>query len=149
MTEIEIDMADNELRVVERFELKIRDLIDSRLRGIDPNYWEKTSSPELRKRVEDRITAWLNETPGRTRSDAREVDFLQLFDYFKVIKSHWSVFEDVFRSRTDLEQYLKMIGDFRNALAHNREIDSATRKLALGALEWFEKAFVAVNPRNE
>lgn len=145
MTEIEADMADNELSVLERFELQLRDLIDSRLRAADSDYWEKTSTPEFRERIEQRIANWLKEAPGRARSDAREVDFFQMFDYLKVIKAHWSSFEGIFRSRGDLEQYLKILADFRNALAHNREVDTATRQLALGALAWFDKAFKAAN----
>jgi len=143
MTEIEADMLDNELGVVERFELRLRDLIDSRLRASNPQYWQQTGSPEFRQRIEGRITSWLNEAPGRSRQKVREVDFCQMFDYFKIIKSNWSPLQDIFRSRSDLEHHIKTIADFRNALAHNREVDTATRQLALGALAWFDKAFKA------
>ena len=68
-----------------------------------------------------------------------------MFEYFKVIKSNWSIFEQVFRSKSDLEQYFKVIAEFRNALAHNRDVDAVTRQLAIGALAWFDKAFTAAN----
>lgn len=145
MTEIEADMAESELGAVERFELRLRDLIDARLREANPDFWEKTASPEFRSRVEDRISAWIKTAPGRSRAGVREVDFLQMFEYFKVIKSNWSVFEEIFRSRSDLEQHFKVISEFRNALAHNREVDAVTRQLAIGALAWFDKAFTAAN----
>jgi hypothetical protein len=143
MTEVEADLSDNALRAVEKFESRLRGLIDQTLRRNNDDYWRTTGTDDLRDGVERRITQWLKENPNRKRSDVREIDFCQTFDYLKVIKSHWQSFEKVFLSRTDLEQYLKVIGNFRNALAHNREVDPATRQLALGALAWFDNAFAA------
>lgn len=145
MTEIEADMAESELGTVEQFELRLRDLMHSRIHAANPDYWKGTASPELRSKVEDRISAWIKAAPGRARAGVREVDFLQMFEYFKVIKTNWSVFGEIFCSRSDLEQHFKVISEFRNALAHNREIDAVTRQLAIGALAWFDKAFTVAN----
>ena len=143
MTEIEADVAESELGAVESFELKLRELIHEQVSNSNPDYWEKTAPPDFRERIEGRIAGWVKASPGRTRSDAREVDFLQMYEYFKVIKGNWSEFKEQFRSRTDLEQHIKAIADFRNALAHNRDIDTVTRQLAIAALAWFNQVFVA------
>lgn len=145
MTEIEADIEDSELGAVERFELRLRDLLHQKIHSANPDYWEKTAPPDFRKKLEDRISAWIKAVPGRSRTAVREVDFLQMFDYFKVVKSNWAIFEDVFRSRSDLEQHFKVVSEFRNALAHNREVDAVTRQLAIGALAWFDKSFAAAN----
>jgi hypothetical protein len=141
MTEIEADFVQNEVRAIDSFEHKIRDFIDSRLRASHEDYWSQVISSDLKSKIDDRIAHWLAERPGRKREDVRRIDFCQMFDYFKIIKSQWSEFEDSMRSKSTLEQYFKMISNFRNALVHSREIDNATRQLALGALTWFEGVF--------
>ena len=145
MTEVEADFKGNEVKAIERFELRVRSLLDSTLRGIGDDYWQDTGSPEFRQRVEDRIDGWLKANPSRRRDEARETDFCQILEYLKVAKSHWQAFRPIFRSRSDLEAHLKNVSNFRNALMHNREIDLATQQLALGSLSWFDEVFKAAN----
>lgn len=143
MEEIEADFTGDEGKAIEKFELRMRDLIDSTLGHEDPDYWEKTASPDFRARIEERIAAWLRANPARKRDEAREVDHCQVLDYLKIVKSHWNRLEPIFKSRSDLEAHLKNVSNFRNALMHNREIDLATRQLALGSLSWLDEAFKA------
>ena len=143
MTEVEADFKGSEAKAIESFELRMRSLLDSTLREIDPDYWQMTGSPEFRQGIENRIEGWLKANPARGRSEAREVDFCQILEYLKVAKAHWLAFKRIFRSRSDLETHLKNVSNFRNALMHNREIDLATQQLALGSLSWFDEVFKA------
>lgn len=143
MAEVEADFKGNESKAIEKFELRMRSLLDSTLRTVNPDYWHATGSPEFRQAIEDRITAWLKANPARKRNEAREVDFCQILEYLKVARGHWKTVEPVFKSRSDLEMHLKNVSNFRNALMHNREIDLATRQLALGSLSWFDEVFRA------
>jgi hypothetical protein len=143
MTEVEADFKGNEAKAIEKFELRMRSLLNSTLRKIAGDYWQNTGSPEFRHGIEDRIAGWLKANPGRKRNEAREVDFCQILEYLKIARAHWKTFEPIFRSRSDLEAHLKNVNNFRNALMHNREIDLATQQLALGSLSWFGEVFRA------
>lgn len=143
MAEVEADFKGNEAKAIEKFELRLRTILDATLRPTNNNYWQFTGAPEFRKAIEERITDWLKTNPSRKRSEAREVDFCQILDYLKVAKAHWPVFEPIFKSKSDMEMHLKSISTFRNALMHNREIDMATRQFALGSLSWFDEVFKA------
>lgn len=143
MAEVEADFKGNEARAIEKFELQMRELLDSVLRGTGLDYWQNTGSPEFRMGIEERIKGLLKSNPSKKREDLREVDFCQILEYLKVAKGHWSVFESIFKSKSDLEVHLKNVSNFRNALMHNREIDLSTRQLALGSLSWFDEVFKA------
>jgi hypothetical protein len=147
MTEIQAELEEDERAVLDRFERRLRDLVDGALRARDPQYWQGTGTDDFREKIEQRIAQWLNESPGRSREDVREIDFFQIFDYLKVIRAHWAIFESVFRSKSDLEQYFKILSKFRNALAHSRTTDEATRQLALGALIWFDQALAGTDAK--
>ena len=91
MTEIEADIAESELGDCGALRIKA-----SRPSArTDPDVEsgvlaEDGSSGFSSERIEDRISAWVKGAPGRSRANVREVDFLQMFEYFKVIKSNWS-----------------------------------------------------------
>ena len=143
MAEVEADFKGNEAKTIEKFELRIRALLDTTLRETNVDYWRTTGTPEFRQAIEERIADWLKTNPLRTRSEAREVDFCQILDYLKVAKAHWNVFEPIFKSRSDLDVHLMNVNNFRKALMHSREIDFTTRQLALGSLSWFDDVFKA------
>lgn len=143
MAEVEADFKGDEAKAIEKFELRMRNLLDEILRRSAESYWQNTGSLEFRQQIEERIITWLNVNPARKRNEAREVDFCQILEYLKVARSHWKVFEGVFKSRSHLEMHLRNVSNFRNALMHNREIDLATRQLALGSLSWFDEIFSA------
>jgi hypothetical protein len=145
MTEVEVDFRGKEAKAIEKFELRIRNLVDKVLIKKSSDYWKHTGSIDFRNGVEDRIRGWLKTNPTRKRKDAREIDFCQILDYLKVIKSHWELFEPIFKSKTDLEMHLKNISKFRNYLMHNQEIGLTTTQLALGSLNWFSEIFKATN----
>jgi hypothetical protein len=143
MTEVEADFAGGEAKALEKFELRFRQFIDSKLREEDNNYWAKTGTPDFRGRIEERIDDWLKANPGRNRDNVTEVDFCQILEYLAIIKAHWNTFEQSVRSRSDLEMHLRNVSNFRNLLMHSREIDVATRQLALGSLSWFDEILKA------
>ena len=141
MEEVETDFHGNEARAIEKFELRLRELIDSVLRKHDPGYWPHLKDGDLRGRIEERINDWLRQQPSRARTDIREVDFCQIREYYRLIKAYWSLFEPLFKSRSNLDMHLGHINNFINALMHNRELELSTRSLALGSLAWFDGIF--------
>lgn len=141
MHEVEIAVLNDEAVAVETFERRFRELIKMRLP--DEETFLAKLSDEFRQSLEMRIKGWISENPTRLRSDAELVNFCQIFDYFKIVKVNRGLFEDVIHSTKELEAHLKTISNFRNAVAHNREIDDATRHMALGALMWFDNIFTA------
>lgn len=141
MTEIEADVENDEAKAIEKFESRFRVLITSRFES--EQAWLGKLSPEFQSSLEDRVQGWLRENPNRARADVNLVDFCQILDYLKIVKAHRDLFQDVIRSRSELEAHLKTISNFRNAVMHNRDIDASTRQLALGALMWCGNVFDA------
>ncbi len=141
MDEIEIAVINDEAIAIESFERRFRELIKSRLP--DESVWIKGLSSEFQASLEGRIQAWLRENPTRQRADADAVNFCQVLDYLKIVKANMDMFGDVIRSKSELEAHLKTISNFRNAVAHGREIDKSSRQLALGSLMWCGNIFEA------
>lgn len=139
--EIEVSAMNDSLSPVERFESRLRELINQRM--VQKPDWIDDMGPEFRKALDSRISRWLRENPTRKAKDIEETNFFQLFDYYKVIKKHMPLFKDVILSKTDLQNHIDKISDYRNAIAHNRELEPSTKQLAIGALMWFENVFQA------
>ena len=76
MEEVEIDFHGNEARAIEKFELRLRELIDSVLRKHDPGYWPHLKDGDLRGRIEERINDWLRQQPSRARNGYQRSGFL-------------------------------------------------------------------------
>ena len=141
MGEIEAAVMNDDSIVLESFERRFRNLIRRRL---DENgKWLSSLSPEFQKLLDNRIQGWLRENPTRDETDVDPVEFCQILDYLKIVKSNKQAFEEIIRSTSDLESHLKTISTYRNALAHNRGIDDSSRQLALGALMWCDNIFTA------
>lgn len=141
MNELEVALLNDEAVAVETFERRFRELIRRRL-PTEASLVARISA-EFNETLETRVKAWLAENPTRQRAYADLVSFLQVLDYYKIVKANHDVFRDVIHSTSELEAHLKTISNFRNAVAHNREIDMVSRQLALGALMWCDNVFVA------
>lgn len=140
LSRIEIEIQKDEKGVIDDFEYNIRKIIDSTLKPINLDYWNRLH-PEFIERVELRIKNWLKTNPSRKREDANPLDFCQIYDYFKIIKTYWKEFEIIFISKSEIEKHFHNITEFRNAMMHSREIDLSIRKLAEGSLIWFNQIF--------
>jgi hypothetical protein len=140
LSRVEVDLANDERATLEEFEVKMRQLITRTMAQYEPSYWRHLN-PDFAGRVEQRVQQWLRSNPGRSKKEIDPLDFCQIRDYLKVIRSQWTHFEPIFASRSELEKHLDNISDFRNAVMHSREIGRSTRKLAEGSLIWFADIF--------
>jgi len=141
MGEIEAAIVNDDSIGLERFERRFRNLIRRRLEG--DGEWLSSLSPDFQNLLDGRIQGWLRENPTRDELDVDPVKFCQILDYLKIVKSNRQAFRDVIPSTSDLESHLRTISNYRNALAHNRDIDDTTRQLALGALMWCDNILTA------
>jgi len=146
---------DQRYRAMERLETSLRDLIhDSLSERHGQGYWKHAVPEDVRSEVEKRITAALRNQPKLNSADfdaAREkLNFCTFGDYAKIIqvKSNWPGFEDSFRRRSDFENHIAALGEFRNALMHNRSMDEISRRAGELAIIWFD-AGLAKEPPSE
>ncbi len=138
-TTVEKGMLEDESKQVDEFEKTIRGFIHAKLSAIENNYWNNKLPKDFTEKVEERITTWLQKHPHEKREQVDPLDFCQIMDYFKIIRSTWETFEPIFKSRTEIEKHLLHINELRNAVKHTRQLDLPTKKLAEGSLLWFEQ----------
>lgn len=119
------------------FEKGLRKFIDQKLNVKNAKYWESLNK-EFKNTVEARIQEHLNKNPSFKREDINPLEFCFLYDYLKIIKENWDVFEPIFRSRTELEKHTQNVNELRNCLKHLREPTVPVEKLGEASLIWFE-----------
>ena len=61
-------------------------------------------------------------------------------DYPKIILKNWLVFEDEFGSKEELEKHFKNLKEYRNAIAHSKDMNNITKKEGEIAIEWLAKS---------
>jgi len=120
------------------FEKGLRKFIDNNLKQKNSDYWVGINK-EFKKGIEDRIQEYLIKNPSFKREDINHFEYFFLFDYLKIMKENWDVFEPVFRSRTELEKHIQNINELRNCLKHLRDPTETTEKMGEASLIWFEK----------
>ncbi|GIK63647.1 MAG: hypothetical protein BroJett018_14410 [Chloroflexota bacterium] len=138
----------NEVRnpAIDSIEKGLRENIHITLASLyGPDYWRDAIPSDIQKSVTDRIEEYVRKTAGTTKSmfhDPRaRLDFCDVADYVKIIsfKQNWSSFSAYYRSRAECEQMLRDFKDFRNAVKHNREVDSVLNHRGQAALIWFAR----------
>jgi len=120
------------------FEKGLRKFIDKQLIENNPDYWN-TVNKEFKQGIEVRIQEYQNKNPSFKREDINHFEFFFLFDYLKIMKENWAIFQPVFRSKTELEKHIQNINELRNCLKHLREPTETTEKMGEASLIWFEK----------
>jgi hypothetical protein len=119
------------------FEKGLRKFIDQKLTVKNEKYWD-TINKEFKNAVEDRIREHLIKNPSSKREEINPLEFCFLFDYVKIIRENWDVFEPIFRSKTELEKHTQNINELRNCLKHLRDPTIPVEKLGEASLIWFE-----------
>jgi|GEM_PF-1192642 len=134
---VEKGMLEDESKQIDLFEKDIRLFINDELSKSSSNYWSSNVPENLRDDVEKRITSYLSKHPLENRDNIDPIDFCNIMNYFRIIKSNWETFKEYFKSRTELEKHFLNINELRNAVRHSRDVDMVTRKLAEASLLWF------------
>jgi hypothetical protein len=146
---------DERQAAIEAIERRIRDRIDAVLQqAYGEAYW-RTAVPEaVRLDAEKRIQGDLDSDPGlrkdRFGSSRARLDYCTLMDYVPIIvnKGNWSFFESLFRRKEDVQQHMKALSDYRNAVMHVREMTEFVRLGGDRAMIWLE-SILAFEPEPE
>lgn len=130
-------------KAVDKVEDKIREIIDrvlSKKEGSD--YWNKYVPSDIADTVRKKVDSYLRKNPdvSPTSLNGRKLlDFCDIMDYCKIILVNWDLFEKHFGAKSEIEKKFINMKEYRNAIKHNREMDSVSRKEGEAAVEWFDK----------
>jgi hypothetical protein len=137
-SELQSDMKSNPESAVEEIEIRVRDFIHEKLSeaGDDDNFWGEVPN-DVNSNVQRLIQEKKDNNPEFTiDSDRDKLDFCNIMDYTKIINTRWDIFEEYFSSKSDAERRFKDFADYRNAVAHNRDLDKFTEMDGQVAIEW-------------
>lgn len=139
-----IQMAgSNANRALDDIELSLRDLIDRTLLGkVGRDYWSTVIPGDIKMKIQEKAKEYLRKNPPKTWLDLTTADslsFCDIMDYSNIILKNWQMFQDIFRSKFEIEKRFIAYKDFRNAVKHNRDIDLVLQRDGEAALEWFSQ----------
>jgi len=135
----EVEITDQLDHRVDNIEIKLRQLIKSRMNEHNPQFWDKFTNHDLKEDVEKRIKSTLHDNPMIKESDIDIFDFFTIFNYKSLMSEFWVVFEPIFRSKSDMKDRFEDLTKLRNALKHNRELTTFEVKEGDVVLMWFEE----------
>lgn len=139
-SKLESDLRRNPKDAIDEVEVEIRDYIFSKLTAEtgDEEFWGEVPN-DVNSNVQRRISTEKSKNPAfSVDSDREKLDFCNIMDYAKIINSRWDIFEDDFTEAAEVQDRFKDFGDFRNALAHNRDLDEFTRLDGEIAIQWID-----------
>ena len=142
ISEIEVSLEEEPIRVIDDIEKKMRRFIDKKMMlNFGSDYWEKIPS-DIQERIEDRIKERVRRQPyekDNFRKGKDKINFCDIMDYFQIIQKYWNIFQDDFGSRAELQKHSLNIKDYRNGLMHVREMNRIERKQGEASVEWLLK----------
>jgi len=143
LTDIEKELEENPVAVLGDIENKIRERLHIELyEYYGENYWGQHIPPDIQDQIERRFKELLKKQPflkDEYEQPQKKLLFCDIMDYSKIILKNWKVFEDIFASKEQLEKHFKNLKEFRNVLAHSKQMNSITKKEGEVALEWLSK----------
>ncbi len=143
-TKTEILLEEEPNTPVDLVEYNLRALINEALTDeYGENYWDENIIPsDIKAVVFKKINQEIKKYPLKKKAlekSENKLLFLDLMDYCKIMLSNWTLFCDIFNSKTDLERYLVDLKNYRNPLKHGRGIDIVTQKHGEASILWFER----------
>jgi hypothetical protein len=135
---LESDLKNDPENAVEETEVLVRDFISHELAQVsdDGSFWGEVPN-DVNANVQRRISEEQNSNPEfSVDSDRERLDFCNVMDYAKIINARWDVFDDHFPSKSAVQNRFKDFAEFRNGIAHNREVDRFTEMDGQIAIEW-------------
>lgn len=128
---------------IEEVELKIRTLISNK---VTSELYNEIIPPAILDKVARRIENTMKKNPSLTREDffesRKKLDYFDLQEYcdFFVSSRGWELFEDIFRSKSQLMEKFSKLGELRNSIRHSRAIHEVTELEGKAAIIWFSEA---------
>ena len=129
---------------IESIEIQLRDLINSKLSGISAKPFEQFVSEKTRQSTEFKIASHLKKFPGENldtyQSFRKKLNFFTLGEFKELIikKDTWSEFEDMFKSKPNVENRFSQLFTLRNQIAHNNELNDIMIKDGEASIIWFK-----------
>jgi hypothetical protein len=130
--------------LVDAIENALREAIHTKLQarhGFD--YWQQCVDKAVAKKVNDRIEEHVQRTRG-SKLDLDQprarMEFCDVTDYVKIVEANWSEFAGVFHKRDDFTRNLDDFREYRNAVKHNRQTDTALEYQAKAAMIWLSRS---------
>lgn len=134
----------NANKALDEIELLLRTLIDKTLlEKVSKDYWSTVIPGDIKMKVQEKAKEYLRKNPSKTWLDLSTADslsFCDIMDYSNIILKNWQLFEETFRSKFEVEKRFIAFKDFRNAVKHNRDINTVLQRDGEAALEWFSQA---------
>ncbi|GAB7010966.1 GmrSD restriction endonuclease domain-containing protein [Halorubrum trueperi] len=135
---LESDLRNDPQSAVKETEVLVRDFIDTELTLASDGgtFWGEVPN-DVNSNVQRRISEEQDSNPEFTvDSDRDKLDFCNVMDYAKIINARWDVFGDYLPSKSAVQTRFEDFAEFRNAIAHHREIDRFTEMDGQVAIEW-------------
>ncbi len=131
-------------------EQDLREMIAQRLvANFGPRAWKRCVPGDIQEQVQQRIEQRIKRNPfeaDQYGSFSERLAQCNFGDYGKIIKSNWTIFEDVFSDKTSFDHQMQVVQDARNAFAHHREMNEGEQHSAAGGLYWIESCLRRVPP---
>jgi hypothetical protein len=129
--------------MVDRLEVRLRDLIDHRLTVvIDRHYWKRAIPGDViqyvKKRIDEHLARHPYKDPADFVSGRRRLDFCGASHYEKIVMKNWPQFEPFFGRKDELQRHMAAYRALRNCVQHNREPTEVERKSGEAAILWLE-----------
>jgi hypothetical protein len=124
---------------VDEIEVKLRRLVHEVFRSrFGEDYWKSAVPGDLQARIKERINEG-NRSRVVTRIDnpLLRLQYADIMDLQKLIDKNWDSFQ--FDSRETLKTHFLALKNYRNPLAHARDIDVVERKQGEAAVIWFRR----------
>lgn len=138
----------NANKALDEIELLLRTLIDKTLlEKSGKDYWSTIIPSDIRMKVQEKVKEYLRKNPSKTLLDLSTADnlsFCDIMDYSNIILKNWLLFEEIFKSKFEIEKRFIAFKDFRNAVKHNREINIVLQRDGEASLEWFSQSLKSV-----
>jgi hypothetical protein len=132
-----------ELRVIndqiEQLELKIRDVVASKIDG----HYSEYIVEHIKEKVSRRIENTLKKNPSLNlenfSSTRKKMDYFDLQEYCDVITSKrtWELFEPMFKNKTQVMEKFSKLGELRNGIRHSREVNEVALLEGKASIIWF------------
>ncbi len=139
----------NANKAIDEIEIQLRALINAVLLDEEgEDYWDKVIPSDVQGNAKKKITQFLKKNPSKKWEELTVKDLLEfcdIMDYSNIILKNWKYFEQIFRSKFEVEKRFIAYKDFRNAVKHNREIDRVLQRDGEAALEWFSQILRATS----
>lgn len=123
----------NEKQALQDVENVLRDFISASLeKKFGISWFDKCGLPV------DRISKWKEKLEVEKKKrrysscDPRLIYYSDFYDLDNILKKNWDLFSAAFGERKEVEVFLKILEDYRNANAHGRELLTYQKHLAVG-----------------